>query len=76
MDLPGNRHQFAERIDKDVIAASLSAEKTFTGSTNHNGQSNLQRPVRKSSRVLRNGFQPNAQVSKTLMSQTKNGKKL
>ena len=27
LDRPGNRHSFAERIDKDVTAASISAEK-------------------------------------------------
>jgi hypothetical protein len=29
LEHPGNRHQFAERIDKDVVAASLSAEKSI-----------------------------------------------
>jgi hypothetical protein len=29
LDRPGNRHVFAERIDKDVTAASISAEKVI-----------------------------------------------
>jgi hypothetical protein len=29
LELPGNRHKFAEKIDKDVEAASLAAEKTI-----------------------------------------------
>ena len=29
LDNQGNRHQFAERIDKDVVAASLAAEKVI-----------------------------------------------
>lgn len=28
--LPGNRHQYAERIDKDILDASLAAEKKIT----------------------------------------------
>ncbi|KAI2493381.1 hypothetical protein MHU86_21163 [Fragilaria crotonensis] len=29
LELPGNRHRFAERLDKDVEAASLAAEQTI-----------------------------------------------
>jgi hypothetical protein len=29
LELPGNRHKFAEKIDKDVEAASLAAEKAI-----------------------------------------------
>ncbi|KAI2498326.1 hypothetical protein MHU86_16196 [Fragilaria crotonensis] len=29
LEIPRNRHQLAERIDKDVVAASLSAEKSI-----------------------------------------------
>ncbi len=30
LSLPGNRHQYAERLDKDVLAASLAAEQKIT----------------------------------------------
>jgi hypothetical protein len=30
LSLPGNRHQYAERLDKDVLDASLAAEKKTT----------------------------------------------
>jgi hypothetical protein len=30
LELPGNRHHFAEKIDKDVEASSLAAEKAIS----------------------------------------------
>ncbi len=37
---PGNRHQFAERLDGDVLAASLAAETAILNSANTHGLSN------------------------------------